>query len=53
MVKLSLVQQTLSNRHVDMANFLYTELTSIAVTIAKPHSTGYMRKLSCVNVEDM
>ena len=48
-----LVQRILSNRHIDLSDFSYAALSSIAVATATPHSSAlHMRKSSCVNIAD-
>ena len=48
-----LVQRILSNRHIDLSDFSYAALLSIAVATATPHSSAlHMRKSSCVNIAD-
>ena len=52
-VFVKLVQRILSNRHIDLSDFSYAALSSIAVATATPHSSAlHMRKSSCVNIAD-
>ena len=49
----TLVQRILSNRHIDLPDFSYAALSSIAVATATPHSSAlHMRKSSYVNITD-
>ncbi len=48
-----LVQRILSKRYIDLSDFSYAALSSIAVATATPHSSAlHMRKSSCVNIAD-
>ena len=50
---IKLVQRILSNRHIDLPDFSYAALSSIAVDTATPHSSAlHMRKSSYVNITD-
>ena len=51
--KIVLVQRILSNRHIDLSDFSYAALSSIAVATATPHSSAlHMIKSSYVNIAD-
>ena len=48
-----LVQRILSNRHIDLSDFSYAALSSVAVATATPPSSAlHMKKSSCVNIAD-
>ena len=48
-----LVQRILSNRHIDLSDFSYAALSSIAVATATPHSSAlHMIKSSYANIAD-
>ena len=48
-----LVHRILSNRHIDLSDFSYATLSSVAVATATPPSSAlHMRKSSCVNIAD-
>ena len=48
-----LVQRILSNRHIDLSDFSYAALSSIAVATATPHSFAlHMRKSSGVDIAE-
>ena len=50
---LILVHRILSNRYIDLSDFSYAALSSVAVATATPPSSAlHMRKSSCANIAD-